>query len=271
MPRAAVSARGLLGEADVLHAVMVRFRRPIALAIWCSLVATTTVAHAQTRELRWDPPADATVTIVGSALWLASVALWPRLAPSSCRWCDDNGMDSRVRGALVWHDPAIADALSDGTAFLLAPAAALGLDALAASHEQARSGIPLDALLITEATVLALDVTQITKLLAARERPYVHFLPEGERHHTADDDVSFFSGHTAETFALASATGTVATLRGYRWAPIPWIAGGVIAAGTGYLRIGADRHWLTDVLIGLVAGVCVGIAVPLLFHSPSGG
>jgi membrane-associated phospholipid phosphatase len=231
-------------------------------------------AHAQVRELRWDPPIDVTVTLVGGALWLASLALQPEIAPSACRWCRGNALDDGAKERLLWRDPRLAEDVSDVTAFALVPAATLGLDALAASHDHAPRGVGLDAFLVVEATVLAVDVNQVTKLLAARERPYVQALhPDGTptRPHTDDDDVSFFSGHATEAFALAAATGTVATMRGYRWAPVPWLVGGCLAAGTGYLRIAGDRHWFTDVLVGMIVGVGIGIAVPLLVHAPAGG
>jgi membrane-associated phospholipid phosphatase len=253
---------------------MRRRRTAVALAAWCTLMMAARGAQAQVRQLRWDPPVDGTVTIVGGALWLASLALQPVLAPSTCRWCRSDTLDVGVRDALRWRDPRGAEDLSDVAAFAVVPSATLGLDALAASHDHAPRGVGLDAFLVLEATVLAADVNEVTKLLVARERPYVRTVQAGEagrRRHTDDDDVSFFSGHATEAFALAAATGTVATMRGYRWAPLPWVFGGGLAAGTGYLRVAADRHWLTDVLVGTIVGVAIGVAVPLLFHAPAGG
>ena len=57
-------------------------------------------------------------------------------------------------------------------------------------------------------------------------------------------------------------------MRGYRLAPLVWIAGGVIAFTVSYLRIAADRHYFTDVTVGAALGIGTGIAIPLLFHRP---
>src|ERR1019366_2629025 len=148
-----------------------------------------------------------------------------------------------------------AGTASSVIAFGLAPIAAALTLGLAADHDHAfRRDIVGDVVIVGEATGLAMDLDQLTKFVvararpAARARPFARALGPDERSHRADpdDDLSFFSGHTTATFALAAAAGTVATMRGYRWAPATWIAGGTLATATGYLRIAADKHWLTD-------------------------
>jgi membrane-associated phospholipid phosphatase len=232
-------------------------------------------ARAQTpahpRSLRWDPAWDVSVTAAGAAAWVTSQAFEPELAPSSCRWCDVDGLDESVRRDLVWSDTAGANTASNVIAFGVAPLAALGLDAIAAGHDGALGVVPVDALIVGEATIVAVDLSQVVKFTSGRERPFVHALAADQKPRTAnpaDNDVSFFSGHTTATFALAAAAGTVATMRGYRWAPIVWAAGAALAAATGYLRIAADEHWLTDVLTGAAVGAGVGFGVPYLLHRP---
>jgi membrane-associated phospholipid phosphatase len=55
-------------------------------------------------------------------------------------------------------------------------------------------------------------------------------------------------------------------MRGYRLAPLVWGVGMPLAAATGYLRIAADKHYLTDVVVGALFGAAVGVALPLLAH-----
>jgi membrane-associated phospholipid phosphatase len=223
-----------------------------------------------THNLRWDPVIDLTVTLGGATAWIVSESLKGSLAPSECHWCDVDSADTHVREALIWPDTARANALSNVAGFALMPLAAIGSDVAAAAHEGALRNVPEDALLIAEATMIAADVNQLTKLLVGRERPFVHALAPDQKALTpqpSDNNLSFFSGHTTEAFALAAASGTIGTMRGYRWAPLAWPVGGAVAAMTAYLRIAADKHWLTDVVIGAVVGAGIGFAVPYLLHS----
>jgi membrane-associated phospholipid phosphatase len=222
-------------------------------------------------ELRWDPALDVAVTAGAAALYISSELLKGDLAPLTCRWCAANSVDSGVRDALIWRDTTAADTISNVTGFILVPLTTVGLNALAAGHDGALRNVPEDALLVAEAGALAADVTQLTKMLFGRERPFVHALAPEDKARTAqpsDNDLSFFSGHTSEAFALAAASGTIGTMRGYRWAPLAWGVGGALAATTAYLRIAADKHWLTDVVVGAIVGAGVGFAIPYVFHSP---
>jgi membrane-associated phospholipid phosphatase len=222
--------------------------------------------------IRFDPELDVTVTLYAGAAWLVTEVDKPNFAPDACRWCDGslNALDKSVRRALLWKDTETAASLSNVAVFGLAPLSALGVSALAAWHDHRAQNIPSDALVILEASLLAMDLNQVAKYAAGRARPYARFenasvLAGSPDPH--DANLSFFSGHTTFAFALATASGTLATMRGYRWAPWVWAQGLAIGLATGYLRIAADRHYLTDVIGGALVGSAVGFAVPFL-HRP---
>ena len=192
----------------------------------------------------------------------------PELLPATCRWCTPPAFDSAVRDALLWKDGArTADTLS--TVLVAAvPASALTYLLLSANGAGDFHAGLVDSLLVTEAAAAALLVNQIVKLLVGRQRPHAHF-GNDLGYSRSEDNVSFYSGHTSLAFSVVAATVTVASMRGYAGAGIVAGVGFTLGAGIAYLRIAADQHYLTDVLVGAVIGGLVGWAVPRIFHSPS--
>ena len=252
-------------------------RRLVALAtLLAAAVSGSASARADDRhrsELRdqvtIDMPVDVPVTGAALAVWLGSELFKGDLAPSACRWCSADALDTGVRNRLRWAGGAAAAiTASNVAAYAVAPAVGVGLVALAAAHDDRIGELWIDALLMTQAVALAGDVTQLVKFTAGRQRPFAHAgLPNPDTSQApADNNLSFYSGHTSFTFSLAAAGGAIATLRRYRWAPAVWIVGGLVGATTGYLRIAADQHYFTDVLTGAVVGTGVGLAVPYTLH-----
>lgn len=251
--------------------------RTAAIALTALLVALSPAAAAAgpSPELTYRPEIDLPITVVGGAAWIISELAKKGLAPASCRWCAANALDTSIREALVWRgNPDTAHDLSNATVLGVAPVSALGLTALAAWYDGRSENTAADLVIVTEAMVVAMDLNQLTKYIVGRQRPYSHHdnrdvLCAGEscsRPVPHDDDLSFFSGHTTAAFSLATASGTVASMRGYRAAPWVWAQGMAIAALSGYLRIASDRHYFTDVLTGAVFGSAAGVLVPVLFH-----
>jgi membrane-associated phospholipid phosphatase len=252
------------------------FRRAACTALVAAACFAESSARADAtvpRELRYDTTLDVSVTATGAVLWLGSELLLKKaLAPSTCRWCEDNALDAGVRSKARWANTGLADTASYVTAFALAPLAAFGLDAALASHHGKIRGLGADALVIAETVILAADVNQLVKFAVGRERPFVHALTADEKSTTSqpsDNNLSFFSGHSTLAFALAASSGTVASMRGYDGAPWVWATGMSIAAVSGYLRIAADRHYLSDVVTGAVVGTALGVGLPWLLHRPA--
>jgi len=218
------------------------------------------------------------VTIAGALTWLSSAALAGVLAPDNCRWCDRNpdgtddlnGFDRSARNALRWKNTSTANTLSGVFSYGLAPLVGTGIAAVVAHHDDRLNELPIDILIVAEATVITGNLTELSKYSFARERPFVHYRSPAEREakSAAGDNLSFFSGHSAVAFSLATAAGTVASMRKHRWAPAMWIAGMTFATTGAYLRIAADRHYATDVITGALVGGGIGFGVPYLFHSP---
>lgn len=227
-------------------------------------------------RIAFDPDLDVPLTLVAATGWVLTEIAKPSLAPDGCRWCDGtvNPFDAAARKAFLWKRPETANTLSNVAVFGLAPVSALGLTALAAWYDHHSQNIPADSVLILEALALSMDVDQVAKYAAGRARPYVRF---GNREvldgnpDPHDGSLSFFSGHTTAAFSLATASGTLASLRGYRFAPWVWTQGLALAFVSGYLRIAADRHYFSDVLTGALVGSAAGVLVPLVHRGFSAG
>jgi membrane-associated phospholipid phosphatase len=228
------------------------------------------IERAQIAELRYELWLDASITGGAVAWWIVSEILKGEIGPSECAWCEPPGFDGAVRDSLHWGDPDSPDTISYLTALAAGPIVVFGLDLLAAYGEGQLDAGWIDLLLIAEATAVAMAINQTVKLIAARQRPFVHYRDDGEMSsQPSDDNLSFYSGHATFVFTLAVAGGTIATMRGYRLMPWIWTGGLVVAIATAYLRIAADRHYLSDILVGMAAGSATGFLVPFIFHSPA--
>ena len=237
--------------------------RAAAALVLLSLAAPPLARAEPPAPLEHDVKQDVAITASGAALYLGLELLKGDLAPTTCRWCDPGTIDAKVRDALVWGHGTEAKRASDLLAVAI-PAAALGHQLLAARAAGDTDAGWIDGLIVAEAAVLAMDLNQIVKYSVGRQRPFVHYgnFAVADRKPDPDDNLSFYSGHTTFTFAVAAAAGTVSIMRGYPSAPWVWGVGMTLAATTGYLRIAADKHYLSDVLVGAATGIAAGVAVP---------
>jgi membrane-associated phospholipid phosphatase len=241
--------------------------RSIALALLVAIAPPARGAQPPV-PLQYNLAIDASVT----GAMLLSVGLLaiyqPEILPAGCRWCEPPAFDSSVRDALLWRDGArTADILST-VLVAVVPTSALTYLLLSANGAGDFNAGLVDSLLVTEAAAAALLLNQVVKLLVGRQRPYARF-GNDLGYSRSEDNVSFYSGHTSLAFSVVAATVTVASMRGYAGAGIVAGVGFTLGVGIGYLRIAADQHYVTDVLVGAVIGGLVGWAVPRIFHSPS--
>ncbi|WP_373047257.1 phosphatase PAP2 family protein [Vulgatibacter sp.] len=208
-----------------------------------------------------------------TAIWLGTHFWRVRRPPMSVVWneVDEHGAervndaDRWARRTLKWNDTLRARHLSNVLAHGVVPGGTLSLAVLAGL--KGGGGPFADVLVANEAMVYAGTLSQIAKLLFRRQRPFGRFAPQGSTapaRQPDDDNLSFFSSHTATTTAFAFAAAEIVTRRAVR---TPLVLLMAIAAGaTGYLRIASDRHYLTDVLTGYAVGAAVGTLTPRLLH-----
>jgi membrane-associated phospholipid phosphatase len=206
---------------------------------------------------------------VGGAVYLLlEFGLKEKISRTECWWCATNGLDVGARNTFKWDNIERADAISNVTGYVLAPTVAIGgllSTTLFDDGNELRRTFD-DVVPVLQAGIVAGVFNQAFKIAFGRKRPYAHFKGRSTQKRKGDVNTSFFSGHSALAFSMATSAGTVASLRGYDSAPMLWGGGLALAATTAYLRIAADAHYATDVLGGAVIGSLLGVAIPLLFH-----
>jgi membrane-associated phospholipid phosphatase len=202
---------------------------------------------------------------LGAAFAASESFLKPSLAPDSCRWCTPPGLDASIRNAVVWDDTARARLFSNLTGYVAVPVMGIGITALTAMSSEDAGWARLldDTIPILETVAISQLATQVAKWTVARQRPFVHF---GNPEPGLDDNMSFWSGHSALTFGVTTSAGMVARWRHSKAEPWIWGIGLPLSAATVYFRIAGDKHYFTDVLTGSVIGVVSGLTIPRLMR-----
>lgn len=191
--------------------------------------------------------------------------LKPSLAPDTCRWCTPPGIDTSVRDALLWQDTDRARLFSHLTGYVAVPVLGIGLTAYVAGSADDASWARVidDVLPVLETVAISQVVTQVAKWSVARQRPFVHF---GNPEPDQDDNMSFWSGHSALAFGVTTSAGMIAHARGSKFEPVIWGVGLPLSAAASYFRIAGDKHYFTDVVTGAAIGVVSGLTIPRLMR-----
>jgi hypothetical protein len=239
------------------------------LAVVAALAISSGARAEPSLAPHYDLASDLAVTAGVSAANLSLLLLKQQLAPLQCRWCSPPALDAKISERLRWSDPDAAAKASDVLAVTLA-GAALGYGLYEGYQREDPSEGWANVLLVTEATSVAMLLDTTAKYAVGRQRPYAWRgeTRPGDEH---DRNLSFFSGHTTFAFAVAASSSTLLLeQRSPHATTYAFVAFGA-AAATGYLRVAADRHYASDVLVGAVVGTLVGWAIPHYFHQPSAG
>jgi hypothetical protein len=251
----------------------------VAIATMLGLARPAAAQTEPPRRLQFNGFIDVPVALGLTSLYgFSELAVKSRLAPRAPYWDDrdTNGADilaplDRQATRLRWERPRLAGRLSDlGLALSFFSALGVPAGVGAADHDTA-AHLAENVTIILETMSAAMMMNQITKLIAGRQRPCAHFGLDLLRpcfSDGSDNNLSSFSGHASFTASLAVASGMVASMRQYRLAPLVWTTGVILTLSTGYLRLAADKHYLSDVVTGTIIGSTVGFFIPYLFHAP---
>ncbi len=233
-----------------------------------ALALATFVEHAARGEARCprargDWTESAAMVTATAGLWAGLEFAKDNLAPSQCKWCSPPSFDASAARETRWENSARANTLSNVLGFVVLPVGALGTTMATSIFDDCEaSATAADALSVLGIVLLAGDINQITKFAVGRERPFVHDLSEAEKSqlpNASDNNLSFFSGHTTLAFSLVGSSAVYAARSG-RVSPW-WMAGAgfPLAATTGYLRMAAGKHYLSDVAVGAAVGTGIGM------------
>jgi membrane-associated phospholipid phosphatase len=215
--------------------------------------------------------------LTGTAL---AIAIGSALIPESPdRWRGKNEVDESVRDGIgitnysagQWGRDGSDVALSVSVTFPLMVDSLIGLFWYRRSPDVAKQ----TALIATEAISVTAALQGLTSGFSSRERPYGRNCGasiDGELDHCVERRRyrSFFSGHTAMSFAAAGAT---CTNHYYHEVWGDGFADGLTcglafltAGAAGTLRIVGDQHYASDVAIGAAVGTLSGLGIPWLLH-----
>lgn len=185
---------------------------------------------------------------------------WPRCDASTL-----NGLDRPFAGR---YDDAAAMSGDVVVGLTVALPELFGLLDLAMGEQpEGAVGFGEDTLILAETLALSALTHQVVAFAAQRPRPFAHGDRAGQERLTgANAYLSFYSGHTSNSFAMATAYATLYGIRhphsqwrGALWALLPGLA-----AMEGGLRVLSGYHYPTDVLVGGAVGSAIGLVVPWL-------
>ena len=122
-------------------------------------------------------------------------------------------------------------------------------------------------LLTVQTLLVNAALTDLTKVLAKRNRPFVYneFTSINQKL-SKKARTSFFSGHasTVASMYFLSAKMYSDYYPNSSWKPAVWSAAIILPATTALLRVKAGKHYFTDVLTGFLVGATVGYLIPEL-------
>ena len=135
--------------------------------------------------------------------------------------------------------------------------------------QEKRTNLLTNTVMFFEANLLNTSLTELTKNSVQRMRPYAYnsavSLPQKLTH---DTKRSFFSGHTSvvatNAFLSAHLLSNYLQLEN-KW--LVWVPTAIIPAYTGFERVRAGKHFISDVVVGYAVGMSCGLLIPQIHKS----
>ncbi len=181
----------------------------------------------------------------------------------------------RRGGSWVWggFDTSVQSYFSEGaaqTSDMLVMLSAVGLPVASQLALGVDTSLGNASVVYAEAQAANLALNRAVKLAVGRPRPYVSVRRNNKRvaayYRLAGDDayVSFYSGHSSTAFTAATASSILFSLRSQdAWQRhFAWGIQFAVAGATADLRVAAGRHYRSDVLVGTLAGIALGVGLP---------
>jgi membrane-associated phospholipid phosphatase len=245
-----------------------------------AIVLASATAGAEESSLLPENFRDATVPEAAAFLVLGGGAVVTNAiahGPETPHWTGGILLDERMRDAIrASGDTARAHAARVSDVLVATLVSAPYIDAAVTAwwvHGDSKAAVQL-AIMDAEAHAISSTLVLGAKLAVGRQRPWAYEAKcdtpaAGPECSSNDRNVSFFSGHSVLAFTSASLLCTEHAhipLYGGAWDTIACITALSAATTTATLRMVADKHWLSDVVVGTTIGLFTGWAVPTFMH-----
>lgn len=190
-------------------------------------------------------------------------------------WCQTNFFDIAINPVFIAPDPKAAASASHWLNFAVIPAIAYSSALYPLTQRNMfKAHAAQDAMITTSALLASDGINALVKLIARRQRPCYHFGRENQTeaaNFPGQEWVSFYSGDTTIAWTGACIAAALAYLRGRTYTRKLRAVGWVVALTGSVLRLAADMHWATDVIVGGFAGVFFGLAYSMTHSWTSAG
>ena len=235
--------------------------RIIITIILANIVDFSVCAQERGIEFKWRK--DGVILVGGIASFIAGEYAKSNVTPLTIMQVnslDASSINALDRGAT--RQGRVADARTSDYLLLIGIVSPLSV---LAARDSRKDVIPI---LVTylETGLIVNGVTNITKGLVQRKRPFAYNPNTSFDRTSLDARHSFFSGHVSNAAAFSFLTAYMINEYSNKKSIkiIGWAGAITIPAMTGILRYTSGKHFPTDIITGYVVGAGIGVIIPYL-------